>query len=361
MLTFVLKKLGYGLLVLWGVVTLVFFLFNILPGDPARMMLGQRADKESIDIIHKELGLDKPVYVQYLNYLNNIIPISFHSTKTNSDFYFDKNKYTCSVKILEVGNFKIVAKKPYLGKSYQNKKNVSEIISEAVRNTFILALSSILLAFVFGVILGSISSIYINTWVDKFIQILTSIGMSLPSFFAAIIIAWLFAFKLADYTHLSMFGSLKEVDDMGTGEYIALKNTVLPAVTLGIRPLAVITELTKNTLNEVFSQDYIRTAYSKGLTKFQVIYHHALKNALNPVITAISGWFASLLAGAVFVEYIFDWKGMGVVIVNALDVYDFPVIMSSLLIICIFLVLINILTDIIYGRLDPKVRKQNNY
>lgn len=358
MLVFVLKKIGYGLLVLWGVVTLVFFLFNILPGDPARMMLGQRADKESVDMIHKELGLDKPIGVQYLNYLNNIILISFHSTKENSNFYFDKNKYTSSLTLLQIKSFKIVLKKPYLGKSYQNKRNVSEILSEAVLNTFILALTSILFAFIVGVILGSISSIYINTWVDRLIQVVTSIGMSLPSFFAAIIIAWLFAFKFADITHLSMFGSLKEVDDMGKGEYIALKNLILPALTLGIRPLAVITELTKSTLNEVFAQDYIRTAYSKGLSRFQVIFHHALKNALNPVITAVSGWFASLFAGAVFVEYIFDWKGMGVVIVNALDVYDFPLIMSSLLVICIFLVIVNILTDVIYGYLDPKVRQK---
>lgn len=357
MLVFILKKIGYGLLVLWGVVTLVFFLFNILPGDPARMMLGQRADKESVDMIHKELGLDKPLGIQYLNYLNNIIPISLHSTEENSNFYFDKNKYTASVTLLQIRNLKIVLKKPYLGKSYQNKRNVSEILSEAVLNTFILALTSILFAFIVGVILGGISSVYINTWLDRLIQVLTSIGMSLPSFFAAIIIAWFFAFKLADITHLSMFGSLKEVDDMGGGEHIALKNLILPALTLGIRPLAVITELTKSTLNEVSAQDYIRTAYSKGLSKFQVIFHHALKNALNPVITAVSGWFASLLAGAVFVEYIFDWKGMGVVIVNALDVYDFPLIMSSLLVICIFLVVVNILTDIIYGYLDPKVRK----
>ena len=232
------------------------------------------------------------------------------------------------------------------------------MLSEALPNTIILALASILFAFVVGVILGSISSIYINTWVDRLIQVITSIGMSLPSFFAAIIIAWFFAFKLSDWTHLSMFGSLKVVDDMGEGEHICLKNLILPALTLGIRPLAVITELTKSTMHDVFQQDYIRTAKAKGLSTFQVIYHHALKNTLNPVITAVSGWFASLVAGAVFVEYIFDWKGMGVVIVNSLETYDFPVIMASLLVVCIFLVLINIVTDIIYGYLDPQVKQK---
>ncbi|MBR1769581.1 MAG: ABC transporter permease [Bacteroidales bacterium] len=358
MFYFILKKLFYGLLVVFGVVSLVFLLFNILPADPARMMLGQRADKESIELIHKDLGLDKPKTVQYFNYLNDISPLSFHSDKRESNFFFDKTKYSSSLTILKIKNSRIVLKKPYLRRSYQSKREVSSVLYEAFINTFILALASILFAFVVGVILGCISSLYADTWLDRLIQFLTSAGMSIPSFFAAIIIAWFFAFILADWTHLSMFGSLKEVDDLGNGEHIALKNLILPALTLGIRPLAVITELTKSTMLEVFRQDYIKTAKAKGLSTFNIIYHHALKNALNPVITAISGWFASLMAGAVFVEYIFDWKGMGVVIVNSLETYDFPVIMASLLLISVFLVLINIVTDIIYGFLDPSVRKK---
>lgn len=356
MLKYILKKLAYGLLVVFGVVTLVFFLFNILPGDPAIMMLGQRADKASIEIIHKDLGLDKPLGVQYLNYLNDISPISFHSIDKNSNYFLDTTKYSSFVTLVSVSNTKIVAKKPYLRRSYQSKRSVNEILAEAFPNTIILALASILFAFVFGVILGSFSSLYVNTWVDRTIQVITSMGMSLPSFFAAILIAWIFAFVFSDITGLSMFGSLYVVDEMGEGEYICLKNLILPALTLGIRPLAVITELTKSTMTEVFSQDYIRTAKSKGLSTLKIIYKHALKNALNPVITAVSGWFASLIAGAVFVEYIFDWKGVGVVIVDSLEKYDFPVVMGSLLIICIFLVIINILTDILYGVLDARIR-----
>ncbi len=130
---------------------------------------------------------------------------------------------------------------------------------------------------------------------------------------------------------------------------------ILPALTLGIRPLAVVIELTKNSLLEVLSQDYIRTAKAKGLARKTIIVKHALKNALNPVVTAISGWLAGLLAGAVFVEYIFDWKGMGVVILDGLDKYDFPVVMGSLLYVSIVLVIINIVCDIIYGWLDPRV------
>ena len=186
-------------------------------------------------------------------------------------------------------------------------------------------------------------------------MVLSVLGMSFPSFFAAIIIAWVFAFLLSDYTGLNMTGSLYTVDDFGRGEYLNLKNLILPALTLGIRPLGVIVELTRNSMLEVMSQDYIRTARAKGLSEFRVVTRHALKNALNPVVTAVSGWFASLMAGAVFVEYVFDWKGIGVVIVDALEKYDFPVIMGTVLFISVILIIINILTDISYALLDPRV------
>ena len=233
---------------------------------------------------------------------------------------------------------------------------MSSILAEAFPNTILLALVSITIAFVFGVLFGSIAAIYKDTWIEKSILLITSLGMSLPSFFAAILIAWVFAFLLADYTGLSMFGSLYSVDDFGRGEYVDLKNIILPAVTLGIRPLSVICELTKSTMKEVLQQDYIRTAKAKGLSMFKIIKNHALRNTLNPVVSSISSWFASLLAGAVFVEYIFDWKGVGVVIVDSLEKYDFPVLMGALIVICIMLVIINILTDIVYAFLDPRIK-----
>lgn len=315
-----------------GVITLIFALFNILPGDPARMMLGQNADQESIDMIHKELGLDKPLPIQYLDYLNDLSPIGMD----------------------EDGKFGFKA--PNLRRSYQSGKTVASILGESFPNTILLALVSIAFAFVVGVTLGSLAAIYSDTWLEKAILLLTSFGMSLPSFFAAILIAWFFAFVLADFTGLSMFGSLYSVDDFGNGEYIDLKNLILPALTLGIRPLSVICELTKSTMKEVLQQDYIRTAKAKGLSKFQIIKNHALRNTLNPVVSSISSWFASLIAGAVFVEYIFDWKGVGVVIVDSLEKYDFPVLMGTLIVICVMLIMINILTDIIHAMLDPRIK-----
>lgn len=332
MFQYVIKKIGYGLLVMLGVITLIFALFNILPGDPARMMLGQNADQESIDMIHKELGLDKPLPIQYLDYLNDLSPIGMD----------------------EDGKFGFKA--PNLRRSYQSGKTVASILGESFPNTILLALVSIAFAFVVGVTLGSLAAIYSDTWLEKAILLLTSFGMSLPSFFAAILIAWFFAFVLADYTGLSMFGSLYSVDDFGNGEYIDLKNLILPALTLGIRPLSVICELTKSTMKEVLQQDYIRTAKAKGLSKFQIIKNHALRNTLNPVVSSISSWFASLIAGAVFVEYIFDWKGVGVVIVDSLEKYDFPVLMGTLIVICVMLIIINVLTDIIHAMLDPRIK-----
>ncbi|MCK9320818.1 MAG: ABC transporter permease [Bacteroidales bacterium] len=355
MLNFILKRIGYGLLVLFGVITLVFFLFNILPGDSARMMLGQRADEKSVEIIKKDLGLDKPLYIQYLCYLNDLSPISFHSLNPESAVYLDKDKYSFAT-IVKTQNTSIVIKKPYLRRSYQSKRQVSEILSEAFPNTIILAVVSMSFALIVGVLLGSLSAIFNGSWFDKINLSVIVLGMSLPSFFAAIIFAWLFAFILAPYTGLSMFGSLYAVDDLGQGQYLALKNLILPAFTLGIRPLAVISELTKSSLLDTLSQDYIRTARAKGLGKYKVIKNHALKNSMNPVITSVSGWFASLMAGAVFVEYIFDWKGVGVVIVDGLEKYDFPVVMGALLVICVLLVIINIVVDILYGVLDPRVR-----
>ena len=357
MLKYTIKRLLYGLLVLLGVVTLVFFLFNILPGDPARMMLGQRADAESIEIINRDLGRDKPVGTQYLNYLNDLLPISLHDNADPGNFFFlSPDKYAPYTTLLKVGSTSVVLKAPYLRRSYQSKRKVSDIISTAFPQTALLAVVALSFALVLGILLGVLSAIYKDSWVDRLTLVLSTLGMSLPSFFAAILIAWFFAYVLADWTHLNMFGNLYTVDDYGTGEYLDIKNLILPALTLGIRPLATLTQLTKNSMLEALSQDYIRTARAKGIPERRVIFHHALRNALNPVVTSASGWLAGLLAGAVFVEYVFDWKGMGIVIVDGLDRYDFPVVMGAILFICVLLIVINILTDILYGLLDPRVR-----
>jgi peptide/nickel transport system permease protein len=345
---------------MFGVITVVFLLFNVLPGDPARMMLGQRADITSVEAINKDLGRDKPTIVQYFNYLNDLSPVSVHNIDDpKSYWYLDSNKYSSAVKLFDISKHsQMVLKLPYLRRSYQSKKKVSEIISEAFPNTFILATVAIGFALILGIFIGVLCAVKKNSFFDKLSLVMSVFGMSLPSFFAAILAAWIFAYLLGSITGLNMFGSLFNVDDFGNGEYLSLKNLILPAITLGIRPLAIVVELTRNSVLEVLSQDYIRTAKAKGLSNFKVITKHALKNAMNPVVTAISGWFASLMAGAVFIEVVFNWRGIGMVIVESLEKYDFPVVMGAVLFVSVVLVFINIFVDIIYGYLDPRIKVQ---
>lgn len=339
-------------------VTVVFLLFTVLPGDPARMMLDQKEDPEQLAQIRKNLGLDQPVWKQYLYYLNDLSPISFHDDQTKESTYtsLSSGKYEYH-EIASFGQNAMVIKKPFLRTSFQKQgKSVATIIAETLPNTIVLAVAAIVLATIIGIALGIISALVKDSWIDRSLLVITSFGMSIPSFFSAIIIAYIFAFLLHEVTHLNMIGSLYEVDDLGEGKHLTLKNLILPALTLGSRPLAVFTQLTRNSLLEVLSQDYIRTAYAKGLSKKTVILKHALRNALNPVITAISGWFASMLAGAVFVEFIFGWNGLGKEIVNALNTLDLPIVMGSVLVIAVMFIVINIIIDILYGVLDPRVR-----
>ncbi|MEH6765694.1 MAG: ABC transporter permease [Aequorivita antarctica] len=355
---YILQKLGYALLTLFGVVTVIFLLFTILPGDPARMMLGQNETAEQLAVVKKKYGFDQPVSVQYLRYLNDLSPISFHSRNAEDYTFLSKGKYNAA-KLFSIGKTNVVLKTPYLRESFQkNGKEVSEVIAETLPNTFILAVSAIFIAILIGVFLGIISVLFKDGFIDKIIQLVSTLGMSVPSFFSAIIFAWIFGFLLHEYTNLNMTGSLYEVDDFGNGKYIQWKNIILPAIVLGIRPLAVVSQLMRNSLLEVLNQDYIRTAKAKGLSFYQIIKKHALKNSLNPVVTAISGWFASMLAGAVFVEYIFGWNGLGKEIVNALNTLDLPIIMGAVLVIATLFILINIFVDIIYGWLDPKISRQ---
>ena len=353
MTSYIIRKILYGLAVLWGVVTLVFFLFNIVPGDPVRMMLGQRADEADVQAIREELGLNQSVFKQYTDYLNDLSPLSFYENEYGERKYDNFKSYCVFAK---VGDVDVVLKAPYLRYSYQSKRSVGTILSEAFPNTLILAAVAIAFALVLGVFIGVLAAVVNTDFVNKLTLFITTIGMSLPSFFAAILVAWLFGYVWESFTGLSMTGNLYSVDDYGNGAYLDLKNLILPAFTLGLRPLAVVVELTRTSLLEAMSMDYIRTARAKGLKRWRVVTVHALRNAMTPVVTAISGWFASLLAGAVFVEYVFDWKGIGVIIVDALDTFDFPVIMGAVLLIGFMLIIINIIVDIIYGILDPRVR-----
>jgi peptide/nickel transport system permease protein len=332
-----------------GVVSVVFVLFNVLPGDPARMTMGQRSDVQSLEAVRKEFGLDKSRPVQFFLYLNDLSPLSIHPDNKES---LEKYHY---LRLVGVGEEVIALKWPYLRRSYQTKREVTSILRETVPNTFILALTAMIFATIIGVFLGVLSAVHKDTWIDKTANSFAILGISAPSFFAGIIIAWLFGFVWSDYTGLNMSGSLYSYDPF-KGEIMTWKNLWLPMLTLGLRPLAIIVQLTRSAMLDVLAQDYIRTARAKGLGRNAIIYKHALKNALNPVITAISGWFASLLAGSFFVEYIFGYNGLGRTTVTALEMSDFPVVMGSILFIAFIFVLINILVDVLYAFVDPRVK-----
>ncbi len=433
MFKFAFKKIIYGFLVLFGVVTVIFFLFNAKPGNPALMVGGQHATEEIIKNIEKDLGLDLPIGKRYLLYLNDLSFISIHSNNSKSYYHLEEQKYGVKYTLLHISEeTAVVLKAPYLRRSYSTRRDVWAVIKEKLPDTAILALSAVGIATLIGIVLGVIAAINKGTFYDTSTFLIAVTGMSAPSFFVAYIIStvgglvwseqldlptfpfillflfigvgvfskyfnknsslslakitgwgfkglfigtgiWLlyvagysiFNFQEIDLlgnsiplpgTGLNPEGPLVDFDDVTAEDRYFWENLILPTLTLGIRPLAIVTQLTRSSMLEVLSQDYIRTAKAKGLSFYKVVVKHALRNALNPVVTAISGWFASLLAGSVFVERVFRWNGLGNELVTALQNDDLPLIMGAVIVVSSFFVLITILVDIIYGVLDPRVR-----
>lgn len=412
------------MLVLAGVVTVVFFLFNLAPGDPVRNLVGENASEEVVINMRKKLDLDLPVGTRFLLYVNDISPIAIlNPTQTESRIFFNRDKYH-GVKLFQFTSSRaLVLKKPYLKRSFVSDKSVATILAEVIPGTAVLAVVSITLALIFGLLMGIVAALKKDTIYDRLMLFISALGMAGPSFFVAIIVAWIGAILWRDNinlsiwlllasiipivlffipksffksekwprpkvgwwvsctflsvwmitsvlfdadslwrmslllpgTSLNMTGSLYSVD-VWRGEYLDLRNMILPVITLMIRPLSVIVQLTRSSLLDVMQQDFIRTARAKGLSEYQVIFSHALRNALNPVITAVSGWFASLLAGAIFVEFVFGWKGLGQQMFTAIENQDLPVVMGGVIVIATAFVVINIFVDIIYGWIDPRVR-----
>jgi len=346
---FLLSRLGHGLLILLGVVVAVFFLFNVLPGDPVALLAGQRSDLATREAITTELGLDRPLPEQLLYYINDISPVSLHENNAEN-----QEKYNYHV-LIPVSTKALVWKTPYLRRSFQSNKKVMAILLDHLTGTLWLAGAAMLLATVLGILFGILAALKPHSFLDHALISTSVLGISVPSFVAGILIAITFGFYWSHITGLSLTGQLYEMDAFA-GPQLVLRNLVLPAVALGIRPLAVITQLTRSSMIEVLSQDYIRTAKAKGLSAYRVMVGHALKNALNPVITAVSGWLASLMAGAFFIEYIFNWKGIGAVTIHAVENLDFPVVMGATLFISFLFILINIFVDMLYALIDPRVK-----
>jgi peptide/nickel transport system permease protein len=405
---YMLGKVGYGLLVLLGVVTVVFFLFNLAPGDPVRSLVGDNASEETVQNIRRKHDLDLALGQRYFHYLNDLSPFSIHQLEQSEHrWYFDSTKYD-GFALCKGDTWGFFLKQPYLKRSFISDKSVAAMLGEVMPGTILLAVSSILLALLMGLVMGIIAALHKDGFYDRLMLFLSALGMAGPSFFVAMLVAYLGAIVWRDAivlpwaligilavwclsirvkwirmpswiwltasllicicsswlgpkwfihlpgTQLQMTGSLSSVN-VWDGAYLDLKNMMLPTVTLMVRPLSVIVQLTRSSLLDIMQQDFIRTARAKGLPERIVIGKHALRNALNPVITAISGWFASLLAGAVFVEFVFGWKGLGQQMFQAIESRDLPVVMGGVIVIGFAFVLINLMVDMMYRWIDPRV------
>ena len=351
---FVAGRLLSGFLVLIGVSVLVFFLFQLVRFNPAYASAGESATQETIDNITKDLGLDLPIGKQLLLYINDLSPLSFHNSNEEARNYLDADKYNF-FKLIHFGESVLVLKQPYLGRSFQSGRSVAGLLNSVIPNTLVLALTAIMIATIIGVILGVFSAVVNGSSTDRLITTVSVLGISFPSFFAAIVLQLIFAYLLSEYTGLHLTGNLYEIHPYTGETYLAIENLLLPALALGIRPIAVITQITRSSMMDVLHADYIRTAKAKGLSNGPIVYKHALKNAFIPVLTSITGWLASLLAGAFFIEVVFNYNGLGLETVNAIRAKDIPVATGAVMYIAIVFIVINLITDILYSFVDPRV------
>jgi len=347
---YILRRLAYGILVMILVVATVTGIIFLAPVDPAQLTFGQRSDVSTVKAKTAELGLDQPLYVQLGMYLCDLSPVSIlEQTPEN------QRKYHFAL-LFSLGNSRaIVLKFPYLRESYQSGRPVTEILADAIPATALLAGTAMLLATFLGILLGVFASLRPHTWVDHLISVISVFGYSLPSYVAAMLFALVFGYFLGDWTGLEIQGSLFVLSDFGEWQ-LRWQNLILPTLALGLRPVALITQLTRSAMLDVLSQDFVRTATAKGLSAKTVVVKHALRNALNPLVSAISGWFAALLTGAFFVENVFNFKGLGDATIQALLNFDIPVVLGCVLFTSAVFVLVNLISDLIYAWLDPRVR-----
>ncbi|MBS1562297.1 MAG: ABC transporter permease [Bacteroidetes bacterium] len=304
MFMFLLRKILYAIPVLAGVVVLTFFIRP--PGDPARVLLGQRADSSSVAALRQQLGLDKPLPVQVGKYMLN----------------------------LAQGN---------MGRSIATNRDVLETIVERIPPTALLAFTAMGIATLLGIALGVVASLRPNSWLDSLTMGTALFGISLPAFVVGLLMVLVFGIVL-DWFPISGY------IDRG------IEHLVLPMITLAIRPLSIVARVTRSSMLDVLGQDYVRTARAKGLSNTTVFIRHALRNALNPVVTTVSAWFAGLLAGTYFIEFIFNWPGVGLAAFSAIEKLDYPMIQGVVLFSAVIFVVVNTIADIVYAFIDPKVR-----
>ncbi len=306
MIKYIFKNIINSLLIILGVLSVSFILTFLLPGDPAKMILGQRADEESVKAVRAELGLDKPFYLQYINFISRVF-------------------------------------KGDLGKSYLTNRDVSETILEKIPATALLSFTAILISSFIGISIGVISSVKPYSIRDYTFIIISLLGISIPQFVLALILIYIFGAKLKAFPIAGYINN----------GWIFI---VLPAIALALRPLAITARITRTSMLDELNKDYVRTARAKGISEFKVIVKHALRNALNPVVTTLSSSLAATLGGVFFIEYIFNWPGIGSLAMDSILKLDFPMIQGTILFSAVVFVIINLFVDILYAFLDPKVK-----
>ena len=319
MLSFIIKRIGQSALVLFVVGIVAFSMFTFV-GDPIDNMLGQERTQDDIDRLREQLGLDQPFVVQYYRYLENAVQ----------------------------GNF---------GVSYRQGRPVAEIIAERAPATLELAAVSAALAIIFGIALGVYTAIRRNGFLANLIMSSSLIGVSLPTFLIGILLIYVFSVEL---NWLPSFGrgEVVQIGWWSTGllTQSGLKSLILPAITLGLYQMTLIMRLVRSEMLEVLRQDYIRFARARGLAERTINFRHALKNTMIPVITVIGLQLGSIIAFAIITETVFQWPGMGLLFINAIQFVDIPVMAAYLMLISVMFVLINLIVDITYAFIDPRMR-----
>ncbi|MBA2876530.1 ABC transporter permease [Thermaerobacillus caldiproteolyticus] len=332
MFSYTLRRVFMVIPVLLGMSLVVFFMIRAIPGNPAQVILGQKATKEAVEALTHKLGLDQPWYIQYIKYLGGLL-------------------------------------KGDLGESIRTGTAVSQEIWPYLAATLELSLAAMVIAVVIGVNAGIISAWFQNSWFDYIAMILALIGVSMPIFWLGLMEQWAFAIQLdwlptsgredvrnpiEPITHLYLVDTLLQGN---TEQFMqVLQHLILPSVALATIPMAIIARITRSSMLEVMKSDYIRTARAKGLSMFWVVYKHSLKNAIIPVLTVIGLQTGLLLGGAILTETIFSWPGIGRYIYEAIGYRDYPVIQSGILIVATIFIFINLIVDLLYAAIDPRIK-----
>ena len=332
MLHYIGKRLLHLIPVLLGMTFVVFLIIRAIPGDPAQVILGQQATEQAMAALRAKLGLDNPWYVQYFEYLKGLL----------------------------TGD---------LGESLRTAQAISSEVWPYLAATFELAIFAMILAVIIGMNAGIISAWFQNSWFDYVAMIIALIGVSMPIFWLGLLEQWVFSINLGWLPTsgreevrdpINAITNFYLIDTLIQGRFdqfiVAIKHLILPGIALATIPTAIIARMTRSSMLEVMRSDYVRTARAKGQKMFIVIYKHALKNALIPVLTVIGLQLGMLLGGAILTETIFSWPGIGRYIYEAIGYRDYPVIQSGILIVAFIFVMINLIVDILYTVIDSRIK-----